>query len=187
MTKKPALAFLVLALTAACGEDWRRGTFQLYGAAGGNAMAGTGEGAKPSLGLGFAGGMGRYLAVTGSYVWNRLASVNNSTCLDGACFRAQGRVVAHELLGGLRLNASKPSRATPYLVAGGGLVRAHGSASAPGIAVSVTRAKPAFAIGGGVDIGVGGPAAVIFDFRAVKASEMRLYARASLGIGFRFR
>jgi len=51
----------------------------------------------------------------------------------------------------------------------------------------VPRARPAFAIGGGVDIGLGGPAAAIFDIRVVKASELRVYARASLGIGFRFR
>jgi len=187
MTKKLMISFLGLALNVACGEDWRRGTFQLYGAAGGNAVADSSQGAEPSFGLGFAGGMGRYIAVTGSYVWNRLASLDNSTCRDGACFRAQARAVAHELLSGLRLNAPKPSRATPYLVAGGGLVRVQGSASAPGIAVSVTKTKPAFAIGGGVDIGVGGPASVIFDVRAVKASEIRPYARASVGVGFRFR
>jgi hypothetical protein len=187
MTKKLTFAFLALALTVACGEDWRRGTFQLYGAAGGNAMADTGEGAKPSLGLGFASGMGRYVAVTGSYVWNRLASVDKSGCLEGACLRVQARAVAHELLGGLRLNASNPSRATPYLVAGGGLVRAQGSASAAGIDISVTKAKPALAIGGGVDIGVVGPAAVTFDLRAVKASEMHVYGRVSAGVGFRFR
>jgi len=187
MTKKLTFAFLALALTVACGEDWRRGTFQLYGAAGGNAMAGTAEDTKPSFGLGFAAGMGRYVAVTGSYAWNRLASMDNSGCLEGVCLRVQARAVAHELLGGLRLNAPKPSRAIPYLALGGGLVRARASGSAPGIAFSTTKARPAFAIGGRVDIGVGGPVAVIFDFRAVKASEVRAYARASAGIGFRFR
>jgi len=187
MTKKLTFAFLALALTVACGEDWSRGTIQLHGAAGGNAMSARGNGAEPSIGLGFAAGMGRYVAVAGSYFWNRLASINSSACLYEACFRAEAQAVAHELLGGLRLNAPGPGRATPYFVAGGGLVRAQGSASADGIAVSVTKAKPAFAIGGGVDIGVVGPAAVIFDFRAVKASDIRPYARAGLGIGLRFR
>ena len=131
--------------------------------------------------------MGRYVAVTGSYFWNRLASVDSSACLSEACFRVEARAVAHELLGGLRLNDANSSRATPYLVVGGGLVRAHGSASAPGLALSVTKTQPAFSIGGGVDIGVGGPVAAIFDIRAVKASEIRPYARASFGIGFRFK
>jgi opacity protein-like surface antigen len=187
MTKKLTFVFLALALTVACGEDWRRGTLQLYGAAGGNVVADAGEDWKPSVGLGLAAGMGRYVAVTGSYAWNRLASMDQSACLEGACLRVQARAVAHELLGGLRLTAAKPNRFTPYVTVGGGLVRARASASAPGLAFSGTKVQPAFAIGGGVDVGVGGPVSAIFDFRAVKASEVRAYARASAGIGFRFR
>ena len=187
MTKKLTLAFLGLALTLACGEDWRRGTFQLYGAAGGNVVSGTAEDWKPSFDLGFAAGLGRYVAVTGSYAWNRLASVDKSGCLGEACLRVQARAVAHEVLGGLRLTAARPNRFTPYVAVGGGLVRAQGSASALGIAFSVAKTRPAFAIGGGVDIGVCGPVSAIFDFRAIKASELSPYARASAGVGFRFR
>ncbi len=187
MTKRLTFAFLVLSLAVACGEDWRRGTLQLYGAAGGNVVADTAENWKPSFGLGLAAGMGRYVAVTGSYAWNRLASLDQSGCLEGACLRVQARAVAHELLGGLRLTAARPNRFTPYVAVGGGLVRTRASGSTPDLTFSATRARPAFAIGGGVDVGVGGPVSVIFDFRAVKASEVRAYARASAGIGFLFR
>jgi len=187
MTMKLTFAFLVLSLAVAWGGDWSRGTIQLHGAVGGNAMSARGNGAQPSIGLGFAGGMGRYVAVTGGYFWNRLASINSSACLYEACFRAEARAVAHELLGGLRLNASNSSRATPYFVAGGGLVRARASGSVLGINLSSATVKPALAVGGGVDVGVGGPVAAIFDIRVVKASELRVYARAGFGIGFRFK
>jgi opacity protein-like surface antigen len=113
--------------------------------------------------------------------------VDTSGCLNEACFRAQARAVAHELLGGLRLNASNSSRATPYLVAGGGLVRASASGSGPGFTLSTAKVKPALGIGGGMDFRLGGPVAAIFDLRVVKASELRVYARASFGVGFRLK
>jgi len=184
--KKLTFAFLVLSLAVACGEDWSRGALQLHGAAGGNTMTTRGNGAEPSIGLGFARGMGRYVAVTGSYFWHRLASIDSSACLYEACFRAEARAVAHELLGGLRLNASNSSRATPYLVAGGGLVRTRASGSALGIDLSCAKVKPALGVGGGLDIRLGGPLAAIFDLRVVKASALRVYARANFGLGFRF-
>lgn len=179
------LTLLLASAVLVSGQDWKLGTVQLAGVAGVNAMADRDRAVQPSAGFGVAVGISRYLAVAGSYGYNRLASINETVCMPDICFQVSGGAAIHEWVGGLRVNASNPSRAMPYLSALAGIAQIRASGRAMDITISVSEFKPAFGIGAGVDLRIGGPVILTLDFRAISPSEMRWYGRAGVGIGIR--
>ncbi len=114
--------------------------------------------ANVSAGVEVGVGLLRNLAVTGTYVYDRVGSI--------------GAVTAHvdEFMGGVRVPFPNKSRVTPYIQTSFG--GAHFNASAFGFGVSTT--KFAVAPGGGLDIRIARHFGVGADFRALKAVDVPL-------------
>lgn len=177
------VATLVLFIAAsAVAEEWKLGTTQLQGSAGINIAEDRGTGVEPSFGGGVAVGMGPWLAMAGSYGYNRFVSIDQILC----GVRVAGLGVMHEALVGLRTNISNPSPATPHFFTGAGMVHAVASGGAQGVKVSISETKVAYGVGGGVDIGIGKRVAVLSDIRLISPPDLNWCARFSTGLAIRF-
>lgn len=132
-----------------------------------------------AAGGGTAIGLNRYLAVTGEYNYTRNA---------GAATAQSLKVGTQDLLGGIRVSA--PSRISPYAMAGGGMVHRSGEATISAYGITATgRAaltKPAFAAGGGINVGMASRFGLNTDIRGIKPRDMKWYPRVTAGVFFRF-
>lgn len=175
-------------------QEWKTEVKALGGINLGQAQTGTGfaDGGY-TAGVEVARRVGGPLLITGDYIHNDLGQDNAFFCFT-PCAKTSASL--HELLGGVRLEANADGRVSPYLSFSAGL--AHISVTGPDFVSTVggstasstilTTGSNRFAIapGAGVDFKIVRHLAMGLDLRYLRLTDKGWYARAALGVGFRF-
>ncbi len=155
--------------------DLSHGEIEIRGF-GGGVIAGNILVAQPAFSAGAEGaiGLNRFVAVTGDYAFDRLGTLDNSSCFLGSCSQSHQSQKMSEFMGGFRFSIPNRSRITPYAAISAGGVALHESfsESSPGFnfANSQTMTKFAFAIGGGANYRLTQRTGLNVDVRGVAVS-----------------
>jgi hypothetical protein len=130
------------------------------------------------VGAGLGVGIHRYLAAMGEYSFENIDGITLAPILLGTS-------KTHDVLGGLRIGT--PGRISPYLFLGGGVMRYSAEGITPLLRfIREEGTKPAFGIGGGVNVSRRSHVGIQTDFRAVKPTDFFWYGRFTGGLYVRF-
>lgn len=178
--------FAIGLLTVAALQSQPAGSVQFNAFAGVNAGKNRNTTLQPSLGGGLHYSITQAFAVTGNYGYNKLGSADETVCTLGTCTQIKANAKYQEVLFGGRFNLPTGTRAIPFVSGLGGLVNAAMRASVGNIvSVNVSQTKPAFGVGGGLDVLLTKDIGIMTEFRFVKPSDFTSYVRASAGVFFR--
>ncbi len=131
-----------------------------------------------SAGVEASAGLNRYLAATGNYTFNDIGQTG--FCLFGSCAPIPDQKV-HEFMAGLRGSLPNHSRVTPYACGTIGAVRL------VNFDPSLSPARFAFGVGGGLDIRIGRATGFVLDLRGIDPRLSGTWiVRSTIGYYFRF-
>jgi opacity protein-like surface antigen len=131
---------------------------------------------QPAFSTGVEGAirLNRIVAVTGTYAFDRLGSIDNSFCFASACSQSHQSQKMHEFMGGFRFSIPNRSRITPYagISAGGVALTDKFSFSGGGLssAGADSMRKFAFAIGAGANYRISQRTGINVEARGVAVS-----------------
>jgi hypothetical protein len=175
---------LMLLASSAFAQSWK-GEVRFFG----GVNAGSEDRSPwPAIGRSFgfdgAAKLSSIVQITGGYAYNGTGAVYVPIC--AACSPASVTVVAHEVIGGIRVGSTR-HRVMPYVGVGAGIVDFRVTSKSEGLAANVgLPAKFAYATSGGLNLRITNRVGIMAEVRMVKPMDAPWYVRSSGGIFVHF-